>query len=104
MRKLYTIIFILSFSVSFAQLDGIWEVAKQAGAIGVGPELGNITWWSNSEDDLTLRACYFDDRYIFHEDGTFNNKLDNESWIEEWQDSDPPTCTTPVAPHDGSNA
>lgn len=104
MKKLYTLLFLLPFAVAFGQVEGTWIVAPQAAALGVGPELGDISWWSNSEDDVTTRACYFDDKYVFAPDGTFSNVQDDETWVEEWQGSDPPACASPVAPHDGSNA
>lgn len=104
MKKLYTLLFLLPFAVAFGQVEGTWIVAPQAAAIGVGPTQGDISWWSNSEDDLTIRACYFDDKYVFETDGTFSNIQDDETWVEEWQGMDPPACATPVAPHDGSNA
>jgi len=104
MKKLYTILFLLPIVTAFGQMEGTWKIASQAGAIGVGPEFGDISWWSNSEADLTVRACYFDDKYIFDANGTFSNVQDNETWIEEWQGSNPPSCDIPVAPHDGSNA
>lgn len=104
MRKLYTLLFLFAFTCSFAQLDGTWKMSNQAAALGVGPMLGDISWWSNSEADLTTRACYFDDKYVFNEDGSFNNVMDNETWIEEWQSGVPEACGTPLAPFDGSNA
>jgi len=105
MKKLFTIILAMSFITAFAQLDGTtWKMSPQAAALGVGPELGDISWWSNSSADLTTRGCYFDDEYIFHADGTFENVLQDESWIEPWQGMDPEGCGAPVAPHDGSNA
>ncbi len=104
MKKLFTIILVFAMTASYAQVDGTWMMSPQAAALGVGPGLGDISWWSNSEGDLTTRACYFDDRYVFSEDGTFANEMDGESWIEPWQGSDPEACGTPVAPHDGSNA
>jgi hypothetical protein len=82
--------------------DGTWQVAAEAGAIGVGPEQGSVEWWSNTEDDLTTRACYFDDSYVFGAGGSFMNVLGNDTWVEEWQGQDPPGCFAPVYPHDGS--
>jgi len=85
-------------------ITGTWKMSPQAAALGVGPALGDISWWSNTEADVVTRACYFDDEYVFSEDGTFQNVQQDETWIEEWQGSNPPLCGTPVAPHDGSNA
>jgi hypothetical protein len=84
--------------------EGSWKMAPEAGALGVGETQGDISWWSNTEDDLTIRACFFNDTYVFGADGSFSNVLDGETWIEEWQGSDPPTCGTPVAPHNGTVA
>jgi hypothetical protein len=84
-------------------VDGTWKLAYEAGAIGVGPGQGDISWWSNSAEDLITRACYFDDEYVFGVDGAFMNVFDGETWVEEWQGNDPPGCAAPVAPHDGTN-
>ena len=66
MKKLYTLILLLSLvTITFAQVVGTWKVSPQAAALGVGPELGNISWWSNSAGDVITRACYFNDEYIF---------------------------------------
>ena len=59
-------------------------------------------WWANSADDVQIRACYFDDRYVFDEDG-FQNDQGEETWLEWWQGMDPEGCGAPVFPHDGSN-
>ena len=105
MKKLYTLILALSFAtITFAQVVGTWRMAPQAAALGVGPTLGDISWWSNSAGDVITRACYFDDKFVFADDGTFSNVLDGETWIEPWQGTDPEACGVPVAPHDGSNA
>ncbi len=105
MKKLYTFLFLLPFiATSFGQIEGTWLMAPQAAALGVGPTLGDISWWSNSEDDLTTRACYFDDKYVFAPGGTFQNELQDDTWIEPWQ-TDPAgaeRCDVPIAPHDGA--
>ena len=82
-------------------IAGIWQVAPEAGSIGVGPELGNISWWAIDEAGVTTRACFYDDQYIFNPNGTFTNVLGDETWIEGWQGGSD-ACGTPVAPHDGS--
>ncbi len=88
---------------SFSQIEGTWKMAPQAGAIGVGPGQGNTSWWSNSLDDVTTRACFFDDTFVFNSDGSFNNVMGTETWLETWQGVPEEQCGTPVAPHDGSN-
>ncbi len=84
-------------------LVGTWKVASEAGAIGVGPGQGDISWWSIDEAGLTDRACFFDDEYVFGADGSFMNVLGSETWVEAWQGNDPEGCAAPVYPHDGSN-
>ena len=85
-------------------IAGRWKIAPIAEALAVGPALGDFSWWSNSAADVTTRACFFDDTFVFGEDGSFQNIQDGETWLEPWQGADPEACGTPVAPHDGSNA
>ena len=73
----------------------------EAGAMGVGPSLGDISWWSNSDAEVTgIRACQFDDVYHFESDGTFQNRLGAQTYVEGWQGGN--GCGSPAAPHDGS--
>jgi len=85
-------------------LTGTWQVAAEAGAIGVGPNQGDMSWWSINAAGVIERACYFDDLYVFGANGSFVNDLGGQTWIEGWQGASPDGCGTPVAPHDGSNA
>ena len=82
-------------------LTGTWRLAPESGAIGVGPEKDNVSWWSNTADDVTTRACLFDDEYVFNADGSFQNVLGANTWVEAWQGAAGEECGTPVAPHDG---
>jgi hypothetical protein len=86
-------------------LAGTWKLAPEDGALGVGPALGDYSWWYLNQwgDDVTTRACYMDDQYVFGEDGTFMNVLGAETWLEPWQGVDPEACGAPIAPHDGTN-
>ena len=83
------------------ELAGAWVMAPQAGALAVGPNPFDGSWWANSEDDVLTRACFFDDKYVFNADGSFHNMLDGETWLETWQGVDADGCGAPVAPHDG---
>lgn len=104
MKKITLFIFLLIISLGNAQtLDGTWKMSPQAGAFGVGPNQGDTSWFANSLADVTTRACYFDDLYVFNADGTFSNVLGTQSWIEGWQGGSD-ACGAPVAPHNGSNA
>lgn len=82
-------------------LVGTWKLAPEAGALGVGPAPGDVAWWSCDAACVTDRACYYDDTYVFGSDGSFNNVLGSETWVETWQGGSD-NCGTPVAPHNGS--
>lgn len=103
MKKLYFLLFapILSFS---AQIEGTWKLAPVAGSLGVGPNLGDISWWSNSVGDLTTRACLFDDSIKFEANGIMTHYMDGATWLEDWQGVSPDQCGAPVAPHVGGAA
>ncbi len=40
--------------------------------------------------------------YVFNTDGSFQNVVGSETWVETWQGAAAEGCGTPVAPHDGS--
>jgi len=64
MKKLLinSLTFIFLISIPFAQtIEGTWKMSPVAGALGVGPALGDVSWWANSEGDVATRACFFDD-------------------------------------------
>jgi hypothetical protein len=104
MKKITLFIFVLIISIGNAQtLNGTWKMSPQAGAFGVGPNQGDTSWFANSAADVTTRACFFDDLYVFNNDGTFSNVLGAQSWIEGWQGGSD-ACGAPVAPHNGLNA
>ena len=83
---------------------GTWKIAPEDGALSVGPGDGSLWWYLNQfGDDVTTRACYMDDRFVFNADGSFQNVLGSETWLEPWQGVDPEACGAPIAPHNGSN-
>ena len=82
-------------------IAGTWVMASEAGALGVGPAVGDISWFAIDAAGVTQRACYFDDTYVFGTDGSFMNVLGADTWIEGWQGG-ADACGAPVAPHDGS--
>jgi Leucine-rich repeat (LRR) protein len=104
MKKDYCIIFIAlcCFFNLNAQLDGTWRIASEPEALKVGPEPGSSLWWSNDEQTLIDRACYFDDAYIFNSDGSYSNVLGSETWLEPFQGVAEAQCGPPIFPHDGS--
>ncbi|MFS4457336.1 hypothetical protein [Maribacter sp. 2304DJ31-5] len=88
-------------SVPLISLEGTWRMAPEAGSLGVGPAPGDTSWFAIDDQGLVDRTCYFDDTYVFSGDGSFQNVLGSETWIEEWQGGSE-ACGAPVAPHDGS--
>ncbi|MDA0176327.1 MULTISPECIES: hypothetical protein [Mesoflavibacter] len=82
-------------------LVGTWKMSEQAGALGVGPAVGDISWWNCDDACVATRACYYDDTYVFNPDGSFSNVLGADTWVEGWQGGSD-ACGAPVAPHDGS--
>jgi hypothetical protein len=70
--------------------------------MGVGPQPGDTSFWVIDSGAVAERACLFDDIFSFSEDGTFENLMGGETWIESWQGVSQDGCGTPVAPHDGS--
>ncbi len=85
-------------------ISGTWQMAPEAGSLGVGPGQGDVSWWSIDDAGISDRGCFFDDTYVFNDNGTFNNVLGSETWVEAWQGIEADGCGAPVAPHDGSNA
>ena len=47
--------------------------------------INSSEWWQNSQDDVETRWCLFDDEYVFHADGTFENVFNGETWVQPWQ-------------------
>ncbi len=89
--------------VSNSPVVGKWKLDTTGGA-GVGPAAGDISWWSTDVDGVVeARACWFDDVYHFGDDGSFQNYLGDETWLEDWQ-AGAEQCGAPLAPHDGSTA
>jgi len=82
-------------------LDGTWQIAPQAGALGVGPAAGDTSWWNCDAACIPVRACYYDDQYVFGPNGTFTNVLGADTWIEGWQGG-ADSCGVPVSPYDGN--
>src|SRR6056297_983770 len=84
-------------------LVGEWSVDPTPGSLAVGPSPDNLTWYSISSSEIAARGCFYDDLYIFNSDGSFVNQMQNETWVEAWQEGvEADGCAAPVAPHDGS--
>ena len=102
MKILYSLLFTaltLSFS---AQIVGSWSLNPQAGALAVGPDSANTSWWSSDANAPTDRACLFDDSIVFSSNGTYEHYMDGSTWLETWQGVSE-GCGTPIAPHVGGS-
>ena len=86
------------------QIEGTWKLRPIAYSLAVGEAPGNYNWWGISDSDVIVRSCLYDDEYVFNTDGSFENIVGTDTWLEAWQGQDPEGCGAPVAPHDGSNA
>ncbi|WP_460189605.1 hypothetical protein [Urechidicola sp. KH5] len=82
-------------------VEGTWKIAPEAGSLKVGPAPGSGEWWSIDATGVAQRACYYDDTYVFGNDGSFMNLLGSDTWIEGWQGGGD-ACGVPVAPYDGT--
>ena len=83
-------------------LFGSWVMANEPGSLGVGPAPGDVSFFAIDGAGLVQRACYFNDTYVFGDDGSFTNNLGDETWLEGWQSGMADACGAPVAPHDGT--
>lgn len=72
----------------------VWKLNPAAGALAVGPVRGSGEWFATSEDDLTVRACTFDDTYTFSSDGSFDYNTNGDLWAEGYMGIDPAGCIT----------
>lgn len=81
---------------------GSWQLAPEAGSLGVGPAAGDTGWWSIPEEGITQRDCLYDDVYNFAENGDYTLDLQSETWLEPFQGVPGEQCGAPVSPHDGS--
>jgi len=105
MKKITFFIILLQSVFFYSQtLEGTWKLSPQPGAFAVGPAQGNYGWYTSTAGDVTTRACLFDDEYVFSSNGSFQNILGAQTWLEGWQGVTPDACGSPVAPHNGSGS
>ena len=69
-----------------------WRLNPDAGALAVGPSKGSGEWFATSVDDVTTRACTFDDTYDFDVMGVFNYSTNGDLWAESYMGIDPAGC------------
>ena len=69
-----------------------WSLKADAGSLAVGPAPDNLTWWASSADDVTVRACIFDDVITFNADNSYSHDMGSDTWLEPWQGVDAEGC------------
>ena len=67
-----------------------WKLVPEAGALIVssGENATGTVHWQNDAASVATRACLFDDEFVLNEDGTFDNNMGTETWLEGWQGVD----------------
>jgi len=83
-----------SFGVNtlFGEESKTWKLAPIAGALKVGNGIGGSNFWANTLEDVTARACGFDDTYSFNKEGIFEYNANGEVWGEAYMGVDPAGC------------
>ncbi len=105
MKKIYlSVLLAVPFLFNAQSVEGTWKLAQQAGALAVGPNQGDGSWWTSDINQLTVRDCLFDDSITFDANGNMMHYMDGSTWLESWQGVTSEQCGTPVAPHDGSGS
>ena len=61
-----------------------WGLLEDEGALWVGPPDEGQTWWQNPADEVMTRFCAWDDRWVFHEDGTMEYVTNGNIWAEDY--------------------
>jgi hypothetical protein len=54
------------FQGNSSPMLGTWKLVPMNGSLGVGPNQGDIGWWNNSQGDVGVRGCIFDDSIQFN--------------------------------------
>jgi hypothetical protein len=108
MKKITLLIALMITSLVFAQsIEGTWKLSVTDGLwVGSGQK-GTLPapgkYWPPDASLLPgQRPCQWDDEFVFNADGTFQNVLQSQTWLETWQAASE-GCGTPLAPHNGSN-
>ena len=70
-------------------------MATIPGAMKVGPNFNDGSWWSSTYMDLFDRACHFDDSISISANGFYYHYFDGSTFIENWQDGLGDRCDAP---------
>ena len=62
-----------------------WKLNPVGAMVVSSGETSGSVWWASSLDDVALRACLFDDKFVMHPNGEFDNDMGAETWLESFQ-------------------
>ncbi len=83
----------LSENVLTGGSSKVWTLKPVAGALKVGPAKGSGEWFAVPEEDIAGgRACWFDDEYIFHADGSYEYNANGDVYAEGYMGVDSDGC------------
>ncbi|SHN20562.1 PKD domain-containing protein [Cyclobacterium lianum] len=92
-------------TLSLASLVGdgtkTWKLKPAVGAFGVGPAPGSDEFFPNGQDISADRACLFNDRFTFQEDGVYTYDPQDDIFGEGYMGLEEEGCQ-PVANLDGT--
>jgi hypothetical protein len=92
-----------SVVIELSDIVGRWVIKHNEAALRMlNPANLDEQWWANGYADVTKRACFFDDVYVFNDDFSFNNEVGSETWLEGSWDANDEQCGVPYAPFDGT--
>ncbi|MFM7639137.1 MAG: T9SS type A sorting domain-containing protein [Bacteroidota bacterium] len=105
MKKITTLaLFAAIIGSSLAQIAGTWTLSPVETSLAVGPAKGDFGWWKVPAAEITgVRACQYDDEFVFNADGSYKMNFQGSTFVEGWMGGSM-ACGTPVAPFDGSGS
>lgn len=64
-----------------------WRLLQGPGALGVGPNEGDVSWWASAASDFAARPCTFNDEFTFILGLGNNYKYDdkNDYYTEDYE-------------------
>ena len=77
---------------------GTWKLVPREGALKITQDAndGDLFWQNSSEHVVGKFSSLFDDRIVFDSDGSFQNIMGDETWLETWQGVSANQSGTPV--------
>ena len=82
MKKITTLaLFAALVGSTMAQIAGTWTLSPVETSLAVGPAKGDYGWWKVPAAEISgVRACQFDDEFVFNADGSFKMNFQNSTF------------------------